>query len=296
MSGQEHRSQRPAGLPVLILAWVLAAGGFWGIRARGNIDAYMNLHRWLDNLGVPGWVRNIDSDLLLILLGVLIWSLVQWLHARVAKGEKVHTNFLADFGLTPSGFARGLGLGIAFGLPMLVIGVVYAATTGGWSTVTWSELVPGLIIAPINEEFFYRGALVITLWRCGLARFWTLAVVSGLLFGSAHIDWTLDGITGGWGTLLVTGTGGVWFAWLARQWGEHFDGPRQANLWVPMALHAMMNGAWLFFQGTDNAVGGVWPNVARGATIAISAIVTIRVCQPARPARRARSPEDKPST
>ncbi len=242
----------------------------------------MDLHRWLDGLGVPGWVRNIDSDLLLIGLGVVIWALVRRLHPKATAGEKGRTNILADFGLTATGFARGLGLGVAFGLPMLVIGVVYAAITGGWPTVVWSELIPGLVIAPINEEFFYRGALVITLWRCGLARFWTLAIAGGLLFGSAHIDWTLEGITRGWGTLLVTGAGGVWFAWLARQWGERLQGSWQANLWVPMALHAMMNGAWLLFEGTDNAVGGLWPNLARGTTIAVSAVVTIRLCQPAR--------------
>ena len=254
----------------------------------------MDLHRWLDGLGVPGWVRNIDSDLLLIGLGVVIWFLVRRLHPRATAGENGRTIILADFGLTASGFARGLGLGVAFGLPMLVIGVAYAAITGNWPTATLSELIPGLVIAPINEEFFYRGVLVITLWRCGLARFWTLAIVGGLLFGSAHIDWTLDGLTSGWGTLLVTGAGGVWFAWLARQWGQRLQGPWQANLWVPMTLHAMMNGAWLLFEGTDNAVGGLWPNVARGATIAISAIVTIRLCRPARPARRAGPPVDKP--
>jgi len=74
----------------------------------------------------------------------------------------------------------------------------------------------------------------------------------------------------------VTGAGGLWFAWLAREWATHLGKPGMGNIWVPMALHGLMNLSWAFMAAGENAVGGLWPNVARGLTIVCSVLVTRR--------------------
>ncbi len=66
--------------------------------------------------------------------------------------------------------------------------------------------------------------------------------------------------------------GAAWFAWLYVEWRN--------NLWLPIGLHILMNLYWALFDIESNALGGVWANVFRGLTIALSIIYTLRKKQP----------------
>ncbi len=253
------------------ITWLLGLGVLWLIRLRTQAGWYIDFHTWMDHRGVSAWVRNLDSDAIVLLAVVIIWLVLR----RFDPGPK--RPFLTDLGLRGGRgwIVRGLGVGALIGLPMLVFALVFALIRGTMPTWSWS-MITGVIVAPFNEEIFYRGLLVFAVWRAKGVGFWPLAIVGALLFGSAHISWTAAGFASGWSTVLVTGAGGLWFAWLARAWAEHLGKPGMGNIWVPMALHGLMNLSWEFMAAGENAVGGLWPNVARGLTIVCSVLLTRR--------------------
>jgi membrane protease YdiL (CAAX protease family) len=79
-----------------------------------------------------------------------------------------------------------------------------------------------VLFAPLAEEGLFRGLLF-----GGLVNafgFWPAALVSGAVFGAAHLDLSL------WVGLSVAG---VWLDWL--YW-------RYRSLWVSTVAHATLNG------------------------------------------------------
>lgn len=262
------------------VAWLITLGAMWLIRVRGRAEWYRDVHRWMSERGAPDWLRNMDSDLIFLAAGVLTLLLVRALAGRRSASA------LEDVGMSGGGGAggsvgwvwRGLGTGVVIGLPMLLFGVVFAMARGGLPAWDWSVL-DGVIVAPFNEEVVFRGVLVLALWRATGWNFWAIACVSAAIFAAAHVTWTVEGWLRGWMNALPTLAGGLWFAWLARRWGEHWGpggGAGRGNIFVPMSLHAMMNLAWAAMEAPGGAVGGLWPNVARGATIAFGVIWTLR--------------------
>ncbi len=256
------------------LVWGLAIAGLWLLRVRGSLAACRRLGAAAERLGVPAWLRALDVDLWLILLAVVLWLVVRRVGRGIERSLWLRAPF-DDVGLAPAGFVRGIGLGVGFGLPMGVV-ALGQALYAGLPTPPWHAIVAQVLAGPAAEEIFFRGVLVFASWRCGLAGFWPLAVVSGAIFGAAHVGWSVESLADGWPTVLVTGAGGVWFAWLGRAWGAS-DGARwRPNLWLPMALHAAMNGAWLLVPGVEGPAGSLGANLARAATIAASVLVTVR--------------------
>jgi membrane protease YdiL (CAAX protease family) len=234
--------------------WILGVGlGIAALaftRLRGEIPAWRRLHGWLHELGVPAEVRNLDSSLILLLAVAF--------GARLAAGR--HQSLRA-LGLRGS-LRTGLWFGLLAGAPMFLQG---ALTARGFEP---STIAKGMLLAPFVEEAFFRGLLVAIPVRIGGIAFWPTAIASGLLFGSMHVSWG-DGIGAGQlPVLLVTGIGGVWFAWLCRT----FDW----NLWTTIFLHAAMNAAWQLFAISGDAAGGLWPNVGRGLTIALGTVLALR--------------------
>lgn len=254
-----------------VITWSLAIGVLWLIRLRTQAAWYVDFHTWLDRHGVQAWVRNLDSDAIVLLAVVIIWSALR----RFDSGPR--RPILSDLGLVGGHgwIVRGLGIGALFGLPMLVFALVLALIQGTMPILSWSML-SGVIVAPFNEEVFYRGLLVFAVWRAKGVGFWPLAIVGALIFGFAHISWSTAGLASGWSTVLVTGAGGLWFAWLARAWAAHLGKPGLGNIWVPMALHGLMNLSWEFMAAGENAVGSLWPNVGRGLTIVCSTLLTAK--------------------
>jgi len=66
-----------------------------------------------------------------------------------------------------------------------------------------------------------------------------------------------------------TAMGVVWFAWLYVEWGS--------NLWIPALLHTFMNLSWVLFDVSENVLGGVYANIFRAISIALTVFYTIRM-------------------
>ena len=167
-------------------------------------------------------------------------------------------------GLSFSRFKYGLWAGFIGTLPML-LGTGFLANFN--LTINPSAILIGCLLAAVGEEILYRGLLFGQLFRHVRWGFVFAGLASALFFGAGHL---YQGDS--WGSLagifLVTFLGGMWFSWLYVEYGY--------NLWVPMSYHFFMNLSWAVFEVSDNALGGVGPNIFRAATIALSIWLTIR--------------------
>lgn len=249
---------------ILAIAWSLGASVVVAVRFRGLWAPYKELHATLAAYGVPDWVRNTDSLLIFVAAAFLgAWIVARWAGSTTC----------ARLGLRDAG--RGWGWKMPVSLaPMIVGGLAL-----GWMRWTpevalasrASEIYVVGVRAPIAEELLFRGLLVSVCaaavgWRG--ARFWINAIAAALFFASVHVAWTAHGLTKGWPTLLVTGLGGLWYAWLVSRWG---------SLWVPMVLHAGMNLGWWLASAQGGAGGGGWiENLLRVTTIAAATWWTLR--------------------
>lgn len=262
LGGPPRRPPRPS---VLVAgAWALGLGAVAAGRFRGQWDAYRAMHRWLAGMGVADFVRHLDSLILFAAAAFLGARLAAaWGGASTAgrlglRRGRSGWGRMVVFALLPM-VGGGLALGWARGAPeALPAGIL-------------SKFVGGVLRAPLAEELLFRGLLVGVCagaigWRG--RRFWTNATAAALLFAATHVPWTAPAIAGGWPTLLVTGVGGLWYAWLLAKWG---------SLWVPMALHAGMNLGWMLAGASGGAGGGGWiENALRVATIALATGWTAR--------------------
>jgi uncharacterized protein len=230
-------------------------------RVRGSVGPWIALHRWLDEQGVPSWLRNLDAPLLMFLAAVLAAA---WTAPPPFRG--------LGWRVPPKRAFAGVLFGLAASVPMLVgcaIGGVPSVPADLSAVVAAAR---GVLVAPIVEETFFRGLFVAVAVRtCGFG-FWPAAVVSSFLFGSIHVPWNASLGAQHLGAFVLTGVGGLWYAWLLRA--------HDWNLWVPVALHAGMNGAWaLFAVGGGAAGGGAWPNIGRAATVVVGTVVTVRLAR-----------------
>lgn len=192
----------------------------------------------------------------------LPWLLVPSALAMLIVGPK---NVLSALGLNGSVLV-GLVAGLLLTLPML--GTL--AVTGEWVTPAEpgrvflrSSLFPGFF-----EEVLYRAFLFGFLFRYAGWGFLPAALIGALIFGAAHL-YQEDDLNRAIGVFAITGLGGVWFAWLFAEW--------KFNLWVPIALHTLMNLWWGLFSVSDSALGPMPANLARLAVIILSVVVTIIV-------------------
>lgn len=253
----------PRGAAIIAVAWGLGLGAVMASRFRGDWGFYKGLHRWCAERGIPDFIRNLDT--LLLFVGVAF--LGAWLAARWSSGSMAGL-----LGLRRGRTGWGLMVLLAL-LPMVGGGLVL-----GW--MRWkpgtsfdgavSPFIGAVVRAPIAEELLFRGLLV---GVCAAAigwrgrRFWGNALAAALLFAVTHVTWDAPSLASGWPTLLVTGAGGLWYAWLLSRWG---------NLWVPLVLHAGMNLGWMLAAASGGAGGGgLVENLLRAATITIATWRTI---------------------
>jgi uncharacterized protein len=227
-------------------------------RVRGSVAPWVALHRWLAEQGVPSWLRNLDAPLLMFAVAVLAAA---WTAPSPLRGLGLR--------VPPQRAFAGVLFGLAVSVPMLVGCALGGALAVPTDLPALGSAARGVLVAPVVEETFFRGLFVAVAVRtCGVG-FWPEAVVSSFLFGSIHVPWNASLGAQHLGAFVLTGVGGLWYAWLLRA--------HDWNLWVPVALHAGMNGAWaLFAVGGGAAGGGLWPNVGRAATVVVGTVVTIR--------------------
>lgn len=164
-------------------------------------------------------------------------------------------------------FAVGLGLGLLCTLPMLVIGAM-----GGMKDDTeYRFLYRGTLVAALNEEFVFRAfgfGLLVQAARVGL---WPAAIITGVLFGAVHLDFTPDEGQTILGQvdlfLLLTTLGGVLYAWLYHRIGY--------NLWFVIALHLFMNLWWGIFDVGGSPLGGFGATLSRVLCVTAAIVLVI---------------------
>jgi membrane protease YdiL (CAAX protease family) len=126
------------------------------------------------------------------------------------------------------------------------------------------------IIGPFAEELVFRGLLFLGLRRWALLPFWLAASLSSVFFGLVHY---------GQGSTLaialaavgVTFLGGILFCWLTE---------RSGSLWAAFVLHSGINLIWSTFHLGENAVGGLWANIARLAAVAAAIATSLVLVRP----------------
>ena len=170
------------------------------------------------------------------------------------------------------GISRELGLSapvlpaVAFGLiassPMLI---GFAITRSLTPHIEFLPLLFLTVLTPFVEEIEFRGFGTRQLQHGTGWPFWAVAWPSALLFGYGHVEQgqTLQEMAG---LFLLTGAGGVTFAWLVYRW---------QNLWVAVALHICMNLWWELFSVAKTAIAGWFPFMLQSLTMVLAIIITL---------------------
>ncbi|HEY1769632.1 MAG TPA: CPBP family intramembrane glutamic endopeptidase [Chthoniobacterales bacterium] len=188
-----------------------------------------------------------------------------WVAHRMGFGAAI-----AELGLTGSA-VKGLGIALLASLPMLL---VLLLTSKNGIRVNPRTMFSGVVVAAVTEEILFRGYLFGQLYRRGGWQFVPAVLVTGILFGLAHIGSALRG--GALEVLGVTGIttlGGAFFAWLFVRW--------KYNLWVPIGMHLFLNAWWALFAVSQNAIGSWQANAARALAIVAVIRITLRFTSPA---------------
>ena len=159
---------------------------------------------------------------------------------------------------------RALLLGLACTAPMALGLALHAPPALGPDTLP--ALVRSALLPGFGEELLYRGFLFGLLFRYAGWGFLPAALLAALLFGGAHLYQGGDPGEAA-GIFALTALGSLWFAWLYVEWDY--------DLWVPVALHVLMNAWWTLFPVADNALGPLWTVGLRLVVMALSIGVTL---------------------
>lgn len=171
--------------------------------------------------------------------------------------------------IVPSiGLSRGFGAGALFGvlatLPMLI---GYACIGTFDRNVSVDHLLTRVLIAGFFEELIFRGFVFGQLFRYAHWGFLPAALLTAVAFGSLHLYQGHD-LGSALSAFAVTAAGSVFFSWIYTEWNF--------NLWCVIWLHTLMNLPWIVFSVSDSgAVGGMWANILRFATLVIAIGLTV---------------------
>ena len=101
--------------------------------------------------------------------------------------------------------------------------------------------------SPMAEEIVFRGFAFIQIRRYIGLGFWPAALITALAFGAGHVGINQDPGQA-LGVFLITGIGGIVFAWVYEKWNF--------NLWIPFVLHCFMNLNWQVYIVGESAFAG----------------------------------------
>lgn len=217
--------------------------------------AWQNVWRVTTLLDIPRQtVLNASArDLILALAAFIVLSIV--------VRPKEQGSFL---GLN-SNFIKGFLVAIISVLPLYVvfplIGTINPDLT--FPLLVRKSFLPGFI-----EELICRAFMFGLFFRYAKIGFFWATLFPAVLFGLAHIYQGHDMVSS-LAAFGVTFIGAVYFSWMYVAWNF--------NLWVPVGLHLLMNGAWVIFNvtGTEVAAGGLISNIVRVVSIVLAIIITV---------------------
>lgn len=160
-------------------------------------------------------------------------------------------------------FLSAILFSVVVTLPMFIGSAI---TSSFRSDANVSDIINKTLFAGFFEEYLFRGFLFGLLFFKLKWGFIPASLLGALIFGLAHI-YQGNTISETTGVFFVTALGAIWYAWLYVEWD---------SLWVPVFLHALMNLSWALFDVSDTALGGLYPNLFRIITVALTIILTIR--------------------
>lgn len=160
---------------------------------------------------------------------------------------------------------KGFCISLICVLPLYIIFPILGTFN---SDATLSLILRKSIFPGFMEEFMFRAFMFGLLFRYAKIGFFWAVILPALLFGSLHLYQGHDVISS-LAAFGVTFIGAVYFSWMYVEWNF--------NLWVPIGLHMLMNGAWVIFsmEGTDVAAGGLISNIARVLSILLAIGLTV---------------------
>jgi membrane protease YdiL (CAAX protease family) len=203
----------------------------------------------------PFWV---PEGLKTTLQVVLVVAVTLALHRRGARGT-------AD----ELGLARPVVPAFTFAflatLPLL-LGLAYLARRLAPDFAP-AEAFYTVVYSSFAEDLVYTGFAVRQLYRRAGWPFWLAVLGVAITFGLGHVEKgrTLAQMAG---LFAFTGIGLAVFAWLFIAWGD--------NLWVPIAMHMLIDFWWaLFGAGTNAVAGGVAPMAMTAASVVLAITMTL---------------------
>ena len=196
------------------------------------------------------------------ILWKLFWVVVCFVGINVTHHFDIKGAFQElDLGAS---FIRGLGISLLASLPMLVI---FSLNLNLNQSISVLSIFLTSILAPLTEEFLFRGYFFLQLYRRAGWSFMGSVLVSAGVFGIAHYT-TLAGranMTDILGEIGIIALGGVFYAWLLVRW---------ENLWVPIFLHAFMN-LWCEGFACDQVISQSSTNIGRLLTVIQAITITV---------------------
>lgn len=128
-----------------------------------------------------------------------------------------------------------------------------------------AEVLYLAFISPFAEELVYRGFAFGMLRKVAGWGFWPAALLPAAFFAWGHLDQAND-LAATIMTVVLVGGGAILFSWLFEKWN---------GLWVPLALHIMMNFAWNLFAVGDGAFAGTLPTIMQLTTVVAALLITV---------------------
>lgn len=202
----------------------------------------------------------VNSEILQILYNYMWWILPTSVMTGILFG--FHEIF-DNLGLK-KGFLTGLIFSLVTVSPMLISSAIIGDPP---SQINIPDLLQKTVFAGLFEEYLFRGFLFGLLFSKLRWGFIPAALPAALIFGLGHI-YQGNSLSATFGVFFVTALGSLWFSWLFVEWKN--------NLWIPVFLHILMNLSWILFDVSDDALGGVYTNLFRIITIALTVFLTIK--------------------
>lgn len=243
---QQHDERRAALLALAVFALALVSPRLLGAIPgyTGAVGAWPDAARWL--VQPVSWA-------VLVITGLAL------------AGVPVHAA-ARELGLAvrPRAAAAALGFALVCSSPMLILGAA-----SGPGDVPALKLAFTAGIWPLAEEVLFRGFALGQLVRRARWRLWSAALVTGGVFGAAHLfnaEVQVHQLPGQLLSIGLIAIGGALFAWLYYRW--------QLNLWVAIGLHGFMNLWFDAFNMADTPIGSAGVIAARIAVPVIAIVFT----------------------
>lgn len=197
-------------------------------------------------------------------LWYLSWFLARltpvFLVSIIISKEKVFN----ELGLSGN-FIKAAGFALLFTSPLFIGFAIFSTVNPELQPLKiWTHCIhPGFY-----EEILMRSFLFGLLFRRFRWGFIPAVLISALFFGVWHI-YQGNNFLNSFYAFATTAMGSVWFSWLYAEW--------RFNAWINIALHTLMNFAWLLFSVEGGAAGNLTANIFRAVTVVLSILITIRM-------------------